>query len=67
VFFVELWRGILTIIDNWDRKSHPMVKNVYGVWGITVPPTVSGQAAITHNSKIKVRISVSPYLVAPLY
>jgi len=31
-----------------------MKKNEFGVFEITVPPTADGQAAIPHNSKIKV-------------
>ena len=41
-------------IDNWNRDSHPMSKNQYGVFEIVVPAKVNGQAAIPHNSKIKV-------------
>jgi len=40
--------------DNWNRESHPMKKNQYGVFEIKVPAKVNGQAAIPHNSKIKV-------------
>ena len=39
--------------DNWDRSSHPMKKNQFGVWNITVPAK-SGVCAIPHDSKIKV-------------
>ncbi|EJT97629.1 glycoside hydrolase [Dacryopinax primogenitus] len=39
--------------NNWDRSSHPMTKDMFGVWSITVPP-VNGQPAIPHDSKIKI-------------
>ncbi len=32
-----------------------MTKNEFGVFEIVVPAKVNGQAAIPHNSKIKVR------------
>lgn len=32
-----------------------MTKNEYGVWEITIPPTSTGECAIPHDSKIKVR------------
>lgn len=32
-----------------------MKKNEYGVFELTLPPIENGQAAIPHNSKIKVR------------
>ncbi len=39
--------------DDWNRDSHPMTKDQFGVWEITVPPR-NGQPAIPHNSKVKV-------------
>ena len=50
---VDMVRLIL-VIDGWDRGSHPMKKNEFGVWEIVVPAK-NGQPAIPHNSKIKVR------------
>lgn len=41
--------------DDWNRDSHPMKKNEYGVFKLTLPPVGNGQPAIPHNSKIKVR------------
>ena len=32
-----------------------MTKNQYGVWEITVPATPTGECAIPHDSKVKVR------------
>lgn len=39
--------------NNWDRLSHPMKKNDYGVWEITLP-AVNGKPAIEHGSKVKI-------------
>ncbi len=44
--------------DNWNRISHPMQKDEYGVWEITVPPTASGECGIPHDSKLKVRVYI---------
>jgi len=46
--------GVLTIKDNWDRKTTPMTKDMFGVWEVTLP-SKNGVPAIPHNSKIKVR------------
>ncbi|KAI0335635.1 glycoside hydrolase [Cubamyces sp. BRFM 1775] len=40
--------------NNWNRISHPMKKNEYGVWEIVVPPQRPGVCAIPHDSKIKI-------------
>jgi 1,4-alpha-glucan branching enzyme len=42
-------------LDNWDVARHPMKRNEFGVFEITIKP-VKGKAAIPHNSKVKVRI-----------
>lgn len=47
--------AILKLADNWDVTAHPMTKNDFGVWEVTVP-AVSGAPAIPHDSKIKVSI-----------
>ncbi|TFK83116.1 glycoside hydrolase family 13 protein [Polyporus arcularius HHB13444] len=39
--------------NNWNRISHPMTKDQFGVWEITLPPK-DGQCAIPHDSKIKI-------------
>jgi 1,4-alpha-glucan branching enzyme len=44
----------LNILDGWNRDSHEMKKNQFGVFEITVPAK-DGQPAIPHDSKIKVR------------
>jgi len=43
--------------NNWNRESHHMQKNNFGVWEITVP-AVNGQPAIPHNTKIKISMVV---------
>ena len=45
----------LTYLDKWDKTAHPMKKNQYGVFEITIPPTPDGKPVIPHNSMIKVR------------
>ncbi len=45
-------------IDEWDRSSHPMTKDEFGIWSIVVPPLPSGICAIPHDSKVKVHVYV---------
>lgn len=40
-------------VDDWNRESHPMKKDPYGVFELVIPAE-DGQPAIAHNSKIKV-------------
>ncbi|KAJ7228364.1 1,4-alpha-glucan branching enzyme [Mycena pura] len=40
--------------NDWNRTSHPMKKNEFGIWEITLPPLSSGACAIPHDSKIKI-------------
>ncbi|KAF9247406.1 glycoside hydrolase family 13 protein [Melanogaster broomeanus] len=40
--------------NMWNRMSHPMTKNQFGVWEITVPPKAPGEPAIPHDSKLKI-------------
>ena len=51
----------MTLPDGWNRDSHEMKKNEFGVFEITVPP-VDGQPAIAHDSKLKVRQTCPPVL-----
>ncbi|KAL2133595.1 hypothetical protein VTI74DRAFT_2070 [Chaetomium olivicolor] len=44
--------------NKWDRKSHPMKKDEFGVFEITVPPTADGKPAIPHNSKVKITLEL---------
>lgn len=46
-----------SVVDNWNRISHPMVKDSFGVWSITVPPK-DGKCAIPHDSKLKVQLEL---------
>ncbi|TDZ34655.1 1,4-alpha-glucan-branching enzyme [Colletotrichum spinosum] len=43
--------------NSWDRNSHEMKKNDFGVFEITLP-AVNGQAAIPHNSKVKISLQL---------
>jgi len=45
--------------NNWNRVSHPMHKNTFGIWEITLPPTSPGVCAIPHDSKIKITMITS--------
>ncbi|KAI0939153.1 alpha-1,4-glucan branching enzyme [Taiwanofungus camphoratus] len=42
--------------NGWNRTSHPMKKNEYGIWEITVPPKSPGVCSIPHDSKIKISL-----------
>ncbi|TGZ77755.1 glycoside hydrolase [Ascodesmis nigricans] len=41
--------------NGWNRESHRMVRNEFGVWSITVP-AVDGKPAIPHKSKVKITL-----------
>jgi hypothetical protein len=41
--------------DGWNRESHEMKRDSFGVFEISLP-AVKGQPAISHDSKIKVGI-----------
>ncbi|KOS18597.1 hypothetical protein ESCO_001055 [Escovopsis weberi] len=41
--------------NEWNRDSHPMKKNEYGVFEIVLPAK-DGQPAIAHNSKLKISL-----------
>ncbi|KAF2861241.1 glycoside hydrolase family 13 protein [Piedraia hortae CBS 480.64] len=43
--------------NNWNRDSHEMKKNPYGVFEITLQP-VNGKPAIGHDSKVKISMVV---------
>ncbi|KOC16762.1 1,4-alpha-glucan-branching enzyme [Aspergillus flavus AF70] len=43
--------------NNWDVTAHPMTKNGFGVWEVTVP-AVNGAPAIPHDSKIKISMVI---------
>ncbi|KAL8336094.1 hypothetical protein RB601_000091 [Gaeumannomyces tritici] len=44
--------------NDWNRQSHSMKKDDFGVFQIVVPPSANGQPAIPHNSKIKILLSL---------
>ncbi|KDQ64388.1 glycoside hydrolase family 13 protein [Jaapia argillacea MUCL 33604] len=40
--------------NGWNRTSHLMKKDHFGIWEITLPPKSPGVCAIPHDSKIKI-------------
>ncbi|TFK68215.1 glycoside hydrolase family 13 protein [Pluteus cervinus] len=40
--------------NEWNRTSHPMTRDDFGVWEITIQPLPSGQCGIPHDSKLKI-------------
>ncbi|KAI8995068.1 glycoside hydrolase superfamily [Gaertneriomyces semiglobifer] len=42
--------------NGWNRTSHPMKKNEFGVWEIVLPKKGNGDAAIPHGSKVKLSL-----------
>lgn len=57
---------LIGCLDDWNRTSHPMKKDQFGVWNITVPAK-SGVCAIPHDSKLKVGWHCIPELVLVSY
>ncbi|KAI1622105.1 1,4-alpha-glucan-branching enzyme [Exophiala viscosa] len=43
--------------NNWNRDSHPMKKNSYGVWELYLPAQ-NGVPVIQHNTKIKLSMII---------
>ena len=43
--------------NGWNRDSHEMKRDAYGVWEISLPP-VDGPPAIEHDSKLKISLVV---------
>ncbi|EME47895.1 glycoside hydrolase family 13 protein [Dothistroma septosporum NZE10] len=43
--------------NGWNRDSHEMKRDPFGVWEISLPPQ-NGQPAIPHDSKIKISFVV---------
>ncbi|KAF4632758.1 hypothetical protein G7Y89_g5371 [Cudoniella acicularis] len=43
------------LIDDWNRESHPMKKDPFGVFEVVIPAR-DGKPAIAHNSKIKISL-----------
>jgi 1,4-alpha-glucan branching enzyme len=44
-------------VDGWDRSSHPLKRNEFGVWFIELPHS-SGKCQIPHNTKVKVSLVI---------
>ncbi len=42
--------------NSWNRASHPMTRDAFGVWSIFLPDAKAGQSAIAHGSKVKVQV-----------
>ncbi len=42
--------------NSWNRSSHPMTRDAFGVWAIFLPDLKPGQATLTHGGKIKVQV-----------
>ena len=42
--------------NSWDRSSHRMARDPYGVWTIFLPDTAPGVPIITHGSHLKVQV-----------
>lgn len=40
--------------NGWDRGSHPLVRDAYGVWSVFVPD--EGSAPLCHGSRLKVHV-----------
>lgn len=52
-----LTAALIGDFNNWNRESHHMKKDSFGVWEITLP-AVDGKPAIPHESKIKISMVV---------
>lgn len=42
--------------NKWDRQSHPLEKDQYGIWSIFIPQDSSAGKRLTHDSKVKVHV-----------
>ncbi|KAL7413681.1 family 13 glycoside hydrolase [Mrakia frigida] len=45
--------------NDWNRASYEMKKNPYGTFEVRIPPNAEGEAAIKHDSKIKLHLKLS--------
>lgn len=43
--------------NNWNRDSHPLTRDDFGVWSITLPAK-DGVPAISHNTKLKISMVI---------
>ncbi|KAI9285985.1 1,4-alpha-glucan-branching enzyme GBE1 [Umbelopsis sp. AD052] len=44
--------------NNWQHDAHPMKKDDFGVFHLSLPPTADGKPAIPHNSKVKISMKI---------
>jgi 1,4-alpha-glucan branching enzyme len=42
--------------NGWNRSSHPLTRDQFGVWSIVLPPLPAGGSAIPHDSKVKIAL-----------
>ncbi|KAL3898917.1 MAG: hypothetical protein SGCHY_002404 [Lobulomycetales sp.] len=42
--------------NDWDRSSHKMTKNDFGVWELFLPNNPDGSRAIPHNTRVKIAL-----------
>jgi 1,4-alpha-glucan branching enzyme len=42
--------------NSWNRSSHRMTRDDFGVWAIFLPDVKPGEAALAHGSKVKVQV-----------
>ncbi|KAJ1968372.1 alpha-1,4-glucan branching enzyme, partial [Dimargaris xerosporica] len=43
--------------NQWDHHAHPMTKDPYGVWEVSIPHQTDGTPAIPHNTKVKISMT----------
>ncbi|GAB5587598.1 alpha-1 [Umbelopsis nana] len=44
--------------NNWKHDAHPMKKDDFGVFHLTVLPNADGSPAIPHNTKVKISMTI---------
>ncbi|KAF8332770.1 glycoside hydrolase superfamily [Cantharellus anzutake] len=42
--------------NGWNRSSHSLARDEFGVWSIAIPPLPTGDCAIPHDSKVKIAL-----------
>ncbi|KAE8220591.1 hypothetical protein CF319_g5905 [Tilletia indica] len=43
--------------NGWNRDTHSMTKDKFGVWTVTIQPNADGSCAIAHKSKLKISMA----------
>ena len=56
VRFFSSYLRVTRYLDQWNRGSHQLTRNEYGVWSIFLPNLPDGNPAIKHNTKIKLNV-----------